>query len=121
LIDQRAVVGKVAFGNVDLGFGRLGLLLGLARACEGFRGLNPGDDLPGFNGIAFAQRQALQFAGHPGLDDGRVHRPEGAGDRQFPGQCAGFDLNQIRCRQFDDCHAALRRLRRQRFLLRLAA
>ena len=79
-------------------FGGFSLLLGLAYTRLVFGSVDPCDDLPGLDKVAFAHRQALQFARHPGLDKGGVHRLDRARDGQHLLQVEGLGLHHFtRC------------------------
>ena len=70
---QCAVVVVLALGNRDLGLCSIGLQLGLAKACLGFCGIDPGNHLAACDTVTFTQLQIAQFPGNAGFDERAVH------------------------------------------------
>ena len=120
MLHQRAVVIKIAPGNVDLGLGRLRLLLCLLYACLVFAGIDAGDDLPGLDALPFAYGEALQLTRNPRFDEGAVDGLERARNRESLRQFKAFDRYQIGAAEFDHGLRALHRQRGHGFLLCLA-
>ena len=70
LIDQGAVVVELTLGDVYLGFGCVGLFLGLLNSGLVLGGIHTGDHLPGLYPVTLTQAQSLQLPRHLGFDHG---------------------------------------------------
>jgi len=97
----------------------IGLLLGLAQAGTRLGVVDAGDFLPGAHAVAFAQGQALQFAGSAGLDHGGFDCAQRARHRHGQGQALSLHGDQLAWRQIQSGFLALRAGFSQGLLLRL--
>jgi hypothetical protein len=95
LVDQRLVVVVRTLSHLGLRAGRVGLLLGLPQARFVLGRLDAADDLAGRHRVAFAYREAGQFAGNARLDGGRIDGAQGARHGKRLRQFAACDSDDI--------------------------
>jgi len=99
LLDQRLVVVVAALRHLGLRCGRFGLRLCLAYARLVVAGVDARHDLASLDGVAFAHRQATDFAGDLCLDHGGFGCAQRSGDRQGLRHVDAGHLQQVGSKQ----------------------